>query len=115
MLLYYDARGKTLQAYDGRETAPAAATENYLRYVDDATDRSAPLPNARASGSIGTIGVPRLIEALQQDHGRLPWQNLFGDAITLATNGFPIGGRLADAIAANAANLKRDPRPPRIS
>ena len=110
VLLYYDARGKTLQAYDGRETAPAAATENYLRYVDDATDRSAPLPNARASGrSIGTIGVPRLIEALQQDHGRLPWQNLFGDAITLATNGFPIGGRLADAIAANAANLKRDP------
>ncbi|MCA8330881.1 gamma-glutamyltransferase family protein [Burkholderia cepacia] len=110
VLLYYDARGKTLQAYDGRETAPAAATENYLRYVDDATDHSAPLPNARASGrSIGTIGVPRLIEALQQDHGRLPWQNLFGDAITLATNGFPIGGRLADAIAANAANLKRDP------
>ena len=40
VLLYYDARGKTLQAYDGRETAPAAATENYLRYVDDATDRS---------------------------------------------------------------------------
>ncbi|MGD3894779.1 gamma-glutamyltransferase, partial [Xanthomonas citri pv. citri] len=119
VLLYYDARGKTVQAYDGRETAPAAATENYLRYVDDATDHSAPLPNAdhsaplpnaRASGrSIGTIGVPRLIEALQQDHGRLPWQSLFGDAITLATNGFPIGGRLADAIAANAANLKRDP------
>ena len=110
VLLYYDARARTLQAYDGRETAPAAATENYLRYVDDQSDRSAPQPNARASGrSIGTIGVPRLIEALQQDHGKLPWQGLFGDAITLANNGFPIGGRLADAIALNAANLKRDP------
>lgn len=110
VLLYYDARNKMLQAYDGRETAPAAATENYLRYVDDQSDRSPPQPNARASGrSIGTIGVPRLIEALQQDHGRLAWKDLFGDAIALATNGFPIGGRLADAIAANAANLKRDP------
>ncbi|MDR3099226.1 MAG: gamma-glutamyltransferase family protein [Paraburkholderia sp.] len=109
VLLYYDGRSKTLQAYDGRETAPAAATENYLRYVDDTSDHSAPLPSARASGrSIGTIGVPRLIEALQHDHGKLAWNGLFGDAISLATNGFPIGGRLAAAIASNASSLKRD-------
>lgn len=50
VLLYFDARNKTLQAYDGRETAPAAATENYLRYVDDTSDQSAPVPSARASG-----------------------------------------------------------------
>ncbi|MBN3785456.1 gamma-glutamyltransferase family protein [Burkholderia sp. Ac-20353] len=110
VLLYYDAQKKAVHAYDGRETAPAAATGNYLRYVDDRSDHSAPQPNARESGrSIGTIGVPRLIELLQQDHGKLAWKDLFGDAIALATNGFPIGGRLADAIAANAANLKRDP------
>ncbi|MGH8778092.1 gamma-glutamyltransferase family protein [Paraburkholderia sp.] len=110
VLLYYDASKKTVDAYDGRETAPAAATENYLRYVDDATDHSTPVPSARASGrSIGTIGVPRLIETLQHDHGKLQWKDLFGDAITLATNGFPIGGRLAAAIASNAASLKRDP------
>lgn len=110
VLLYYDAAKKTVEAYDGRETAPAAATENYLRYVDDAADHSVPVPSARASGrSIGTIGVPRLIETLQQDHGKLQWKDLFGDAITLATNGFPIGGRLASAIASNAASLKRDP------
>ncbi|RQS63411.1 gamma-glutamyltransferase family protein [Burkholderia sp. Bp8963] len=110
VLLYYDGRKKAVQAYDGRETAPAAATGNYLRYVDDWSDHSAPQPNARASGrSIGTIGVPRLIELLQRDHGKLAWKDLFGDAISLATNGFPIGGRLADAIATNAADLKRDP------
>ncbi|MFD1557455.1 gamma-glutamyltransferase family protein [Paraburkholderia silviterrae] len=109
VLLYYDAASKTVQAYDGRETAPAAATENYLRYVDDANDLSAPVPSARASGrSIGTIGVPRLIEALQHDHGKLPWNGLFGDAISLATDGFPIGGRLAAAISSNASSLKRD-------
>ncbi len=108
--MYYDASKKTVQAYDGRESAPSAATENYLRYVDDTNDLSAPKPNARASGrSIGNIGVPRLIEALQRDHGTLAWKDLFGDAITLSTNGFPIGGRLAAAIASNASNLKRDP------
>ncbi len=108
-ILYYDAAAKTVEAYDGRESAPAAATENYLRYVDDATDRTAPKPNARASGrSIGTIGIPRLLEAVQKDHGKLAWQGLFDDAIALSTNGFRIGGRLAAAIAANAANLKHD-------
>ena len=65
-------------------SAPAAATENYLRCIDDATDHTTPKPNARASGrSIGTIGVPRLIEAVQKDHGKLAWKDLFGDAITL--------------------------------
>lgn len=52
-LVYFDARTGSVQAYDGREVAPAAATENYLRWVSD-VDRSAPRPNARASGrSIG--------------------------------------------------------------
>ena len=108
-MLYYDATAKSVQAYDGRETAPAAATENYLRYVDDATDQTLPKPNARASGrSIGTFGVPRLIERIQKDHGKLAWKDLFGDAIALSTNGFKVGGRLAAAITANAASLKRD-------
>ncbi len=108
-MLYYDAGARTVQAYDGRESAPAAATENYLRYIDDTTDRTAPKPNARASGrSIGTIGVPRLIEAVQKEHGKLAWKDLFGDAIDLSTKGFKIGGRLAAAIVANAANLKHD-------
>jgi len=110
LMLFYDAAKKTVQAYDGRETAPAAATGYYLRYVDEVNDRSGPVPSARASGrSIGTIGVPRLLEAVQKDHGKLAWKDLFGDAVALSTNGFRIGGRLASAIAMNAASLKRDP------
>ena len=109
-IVYYDAASKSVMAYDGRESAPAAATENYLRYIDDESDKTAPKPNARASGrSIGTIGVPRLIEAVQKDHGKLAWKDLFGDGISLATHGFKISGRLAAAIASNAASLKRDP------
>ena len=108
-MLYYDNDTKTVQTYDGRESAPAAATQNYIRWVDDTTDQTTPKPSARASGrSIGTIGVPRLIEAIQKDHGRLAWKDLFTDAINLSTNGFPIGGRLQAAIVSNAASLKRD-------
>jgi gamma-glutamyltranspeptidase/glutathione hydrolase len=108
-ILYYDARTKAVESYDGRESAPATATANYLRWIDDATDHSTPKPNARASGrSIGTIGVPRLMEAVQRDHGKLQFRDLFDDGIDLATNGFQIGGRLAAAIASNASSLKRD-------
>ncbi|WP_213956281.1 gamma-glutamyltransferase family protein [Variovorax sp. dw_954] len=108
-LLHYDAKTKKVQAYDGRETAPAAATGNYLRYVDDASDPTAPLPNARASGrSIGTPGVMRMLALAHGDHGKLPWKNLFGEGTDLATNGFKIGGRMAAAIALSAPNLKRD-------
>jgi len=108
-VMYYDASKRTVEAYDGRETAPAAATENYLRFVDDATDQSPPVPDARASGrSIGTPGVVRVLELVHRDHGRLAWGGLFAPAIELATNGVPIGGQLAQAIANWAPALAAD-------
>ncbi|WP_198972220.1 gamma-glutamyltransferase family protein [Xylophilus sp. ASV27] len=108
-MLYYDARTKKVQAYDGRETAPAAATENYLRWVSS-TDQTPPQPGgARASGrSIGTPGAVRMLELAWSDHGRRPWSDLFRPAISLANDGFLISGRLADAIAGGATGLKRD-------
>jgi len=89
-MLYYDATNKTVQAYDGRETAPAAATENYLRYIDDTSDQTIPKPSARASGrSIGTPGVLRMLDLAYKDHGSLAWKDLFSNAITLSNNGLP--------------------------
>ncbi|MEG1201807.1 MAG: gamma-glutamyltransferase, partial [Comamonas sp.] len=56
-MLYYDAASKKVTAYDGRETAPAAATPDYLRYISD-SEKTAPLPSARASGrAVGTPGA----------------------------------------------------------
>jgi len=108
-MLYYDAKTKKVQAYDGRETAPAAATENYLRWVSN-TDQTLPQPGgARASGrSIGTPGAVRMLELAWSDHGHRPWSDLFRPAISLANDGFLISGRLADAIAGGATGLKRD-------
>lgn len=108
-MLYYDATNKTVQAYDGRETAPAAATENYLRYIDDTSDQTAPKPSARASGrSIGTPGVLRMLDIAWKDHGTTPWKGLFSDAISLSTNGFQISSRLASAISGASSSLSRD-------
>ncbi len=109
-MLYYDAATNQVQSYDGRETAPAAATGNYLRYIDDTTNQTLPRPNARLSGrSIGTPGVLRMLELAYQDHGRLPWRDLFQPGIDIATNGFFISPRMAASIAADVTNLSRDP------
>ncbi|MEW5811673.1 MAG: gamma-glutamyltransferase family protein [Actinomycetota bacterium] len=107
-LLYYDAAANTVQAFDGREVAPAAASENYLRWVSD-TDRSAPKPDARASGrSIGVPGIVRMLADAHAQHGRTPWRDLFGPAVRLADDGFEISPRLAAAIADAAPKLRID-------
>jgi gamma-glutamyltranspeptidase/glutathione hydrolase len=109
-VVYYDARVGSVQAYDGREVAPAAAGENYLRWTND-FDHAAPKPNARASGrSIGVPGIPRLLELVHNDHGRMPWRDLFAPATALADKGFDISTRMAAAISDSAAQLQVDPR-----
>ena len=106
--VYYDARAGSVQAYDGREVAPAGASENYLRWISDA-DRAAPVPDARASGrSIGVPGIPRMLELVHNDHGHLPWRDLWSPATALADNGFDVSPRLAAAIADSAAPLRVD-------
>jgi gamma-glutamyltranspeptidase / glutathione hydrolase len=106
--LYYDAASRTVRAFDGRETAPAAATEDYLRFISD-TDRRAPVPDARASGrSIGVPGAVRMLEMVQDRYGRLDWRQLFDRATELSDNGFDISPRLASAIADSADDLAVD-------
>lgn len=108
-LLYFDAASGQVQAYDGRETAPAAAGENYLRWVDD-VDRSEPKPYARASGrSIGVPGVVRMLQDVHDAHGTTPWSDLFDPAVALADDGFDISPRLAAAIDSAAEQLSLDP------
>ena len=113
-MLHYNAQTRVLESYDGRETAPAAATEDYLRFISS-TDQTTPLPNlgtgptgeflsVKASGrSIGTPGAVRMLELAHKDHGRSAWGALMQPGIKLATDGFPIGGRMAAAIS-NARN-----------
>ncbi|WP_396349737.1 gamma-glutamyltransferase family protein [Gordonia amicalis] len=106
--LYYDAASKTLRAFDGRETAPAAATETYLIRISP-TDPAPPVPSARASGrSIGIPGVMRMLGMVHGEYGKHAWRDLFTPAISLADSGFEISQRLSGAIAAAAADLEAD-------
>ncbi|MCG7634223.1 gamma-glutamyltransferase family protein [Gordonia McavH-238-E] len=106
--LYYDAASKSVRAFDGRETAPAAATESYLTRISP-DDPAPPVPSARASGrSIGVPGVMRMLETVHGEFGGHAWRDLFEPAVRLADNGFDISPRLATAIAASAAELAVD-------
>ncbi|MGH3726996.1 MAG: gamma-glutamyltransferase family protein [Mycobacterium sp.] len=107
-LVYYDASSGAVEAYDGREVAPAAATENYLRWIDDA-HRTEPKPDARSSGrSIGVPGIVRMLHIAHAEHGTVPWHDLFTPAVQLADDGFEISPRLAAAISDSAKNLAVD-------
>jgi len=91
--------GKNVHAYDGRETAPAGATERlFLRA--DGTPMT--FPEAQIGGrSVGTPGVLRALEMAHKKTGHLQWAKLFEPAIRLSEQGFAISPRLHALIAAD--------------
>ena len=98
--------GKTVRTYDGRETAPAGATEKLFLQADG---KPMPFTQAQIGGrSVGTPGVLRALELAHQKHGRLPWAQLFEPAIRLAEQGFPISPRLHQLIASDSS-MQRSP------
>lgn len=108
-LLHWDARRRRVDAWDGRETAPAASRADDLRWID-AERRVPPQPSARESGrSVGVPGLVHLLDAAHRAQGRRPWAALFEPAIALAADGFAISPRLARSIAASRDALVRDP------
>ncbi|CAJ1970487.1 unnamed protein product [Cylindrotheca closterium] len=84
--VYYDASTSSITTFDGRETAPMAATE----------DRFATFPpglqgfvGAWQGGlSVGVPGTPLLLETMLEKYGSKSMSELFQPAIDLATNGF---------------------------
>jgi gamma-glutamyltranspeptidase/glutathione hydrolase len=92
-IMHWSARDRRLRAYDGRETAPAAATPDLFLGADGK-------PMAFYDGVVGgrSVGVPGLLAVLElahRRHGRFAWRTLFDAAIALAEQGFPISPRLA--------------------
>ena len=99
------SQGIDVQAWDGRETAPAAADERLFLGPD-----GKPLPFGEAvfgGRAVGTPGVVKMLEAAHRQYGRLPWAQLFEPAIRLAEDGFALGPRLHGQLQADD-HLRKD-------
>ena len=105
-LVYYDAKSKRLTTFDARETAPLTAP-NDLFLAEDQT----PLAffDAVVGGrSVGTPGTVKLLWDTHQKYGHLDWSQLLSPAESLASNGFKVSPRLANAIKNDHVRLMSD-------
>lgn len=103
-LSYY--KGK-LKAYDGRETAPRAATPTLFL---DATGKPMQFRDAWLDPkSAGIPGEIAMLYQLHQDSGKLAWKKLMQPAIKLARNGFPMSYILNKELNEEIDVFKNDP------
>ena len=98
---FYDARTGKITIYDGREVAPAQATSGMFL---DATGQPLPFNAAVVSGrATGVPGAVKMLGLAHDEHGKLPWSSLFGDAERAADQGFIVSPRLGHMIHADFA------------
>ena len=104
--LHWNEAGETLTAWDGRETAPAAAGPDLFAGAGG----SAAAFHAAATGgrAVGVPGIVSLLWELHRGEGELEWEVLFAPALRLAEDGFPVSQRLHRAIT-DAEGLDQDP------
>ncbi|GEA10825.1 gamma-glutamyltransferase [Alteromonas sp. KUL49] len=95
-ILYWDNENKVLHTFDGRETAPKAVNSHWfmkgntpMKWIDAVV----------GGKSVGVPGAMRALEMAHQEFGVLPWNKLFDDTITTATEGFKVSPRLARLVA----------------
>jgi gamma-glutamyltranspeptidase/glutathione hydrolase len=98
---YYDGRTGRITIYDGREVAPAQATPGMFL---DSSGKPLPFDTAVVSGrATGVPGAVKMLALAHDEHGKLPWSSLFGDAERTADEGFVISPRLERMIHADYA------------
>ncbi|WP_318437432.1 gamma-glutamyltransferase [Photobacterium leiognathi] len=106
-LVYWDNDNNQMTTFDGRETAPFAATP---RLFQDNQGKPLKFYDAVVGGrSVGTPGTIKLLWRSHEQYGKLAWKSLFLPAIKLAKDGFIVSPRLAAMIEKDANNLSRYP------
>lgn len=93
------ADGGAVHAIEGLSAAPARVTDRLERDFDGRT-----VPADRAAFGGRTVGVPGALRALEAAHrrfGRLPWAMLFGPAIELSSEGYPLSPYLLRTLLEN--------------
>ena len=84
------------QSFDGREKAPMAADGKLFQQNGENMSWWEALAGGRA---VGVPGVIAMMEKIHKQHGKLPWAELFEDAIKLSEVGFEVSPKLAASIA----------------
>lgn len=108
LLVHYRASDRAIEAYDGREWAPAGARPDMFLQDDG---QPMPFEIAQASGlSIGTPSLVAMLAMVHEQHGRLPWARLMEPAIRISEGGFLIGPRLARSLEKYRAAIAADPQ-----
>jgi gamma-glutamyltranspeptidase/glutathione hydrolase len=105
--LVYAERGGAPVTFDGRETAPMAATGGW--FIKDGK----PLAFAEAQLGGKSVGVPGNLRLMALQHarfGKLQWARLFEPAIRLARGGFVVTPRLHNALARNRSVASLTPQ-----
>lgn len=105
--IYYEAATQKVYAFDGRETAPAAADPEMFLDKNGTPYRYWP---ERISGGL-PVGVPGLLKLLKTVHARfgsnkISFDDLFDPAIEIAERGFPLSERTARAIEKEQERLR---------
>jgi gamma-glutamyltranspeptidase/glutathione hydrolase len=106
-LLHWSEKEKKLRAYDGRETAPAAAKSDQFLNKDQTP--KAFLDAAVSGTAVGVPSVLRMLEMAYQRHGRLRWAELLQYAIFAAEEGWAMSPRL-HAQLEKETHLRNDPQ-----
>ncbi len=97
----------TVTTIDGRETAPAAASENWFL---DEDGKSVGYRDAVMTGlSIGVPGNLRLAAMAHRGNGKLDWTALFAPSIKLAREGFELTPRGHEYLSRFKDRASRDP------
>ena len=97
-LLHWDKQKNSLTSIDGRETAPAAAGPDLFVQNGKLMSWREAFVGGKA---VGVPGVIKALELAHQQHGVLPWAELFTPAIEIAEQGFTVSPRLAGLLKAN--------------
>lgn len=99
-MTFYDAQTGKVTAYNGRETAPSGARPDMFLKPDGTP---VGFVNAVLGGhSTGVPGAVAMLARVQKQHGRLPWNSLFGDARRMAAEGFVVSPRLSSFVNGRA-------------
>lgn len=95
-MLYRDGETGEITVYDGRETAPMAATEELFLQDGQVLDYISAWQSGR---SAGVPSVVALYGKAYEEKGQADWASLFAAAIDLAEEGWEVSPRVAGVLA----------------